>query len=107
MRYDLVCIMQNGTTEFKKIDEFDLMPFKIGSGVIDSTNNFLFKRKKVYYISDIQPNFKNMFKMCIWVKRVSPNPFSLNNEGIVELATLHRQLMKSDNDIMLQTLWVA
>ena len=107
MRYELMCLMRDGTMEYKLIDEFDLMPFKITQRLIDHKNNFLFNRQKIYYISDIQPNFKNMFKMSIRIKRINPAPPGLknfNNEGFLEVITLHRQLMKPINDVMLQTL---
>ena len=104
MRYDLICLMRDGTTEYKLIDEFDLMPFKITSGMIESINHFLFNGKKIYYISDIQPNSKNMLKMSIHSKRINQYSSSMNNESLLEVLILHTQLMKPMNDIMLQTL---
>ena len=65
MRYELVCLMRDVTKEYRLIDEFDLIPFKITTGLVDNMNLFLLNRQKIYYISDIQPNFKNMFKMSI------------------------------------------
>ena len=103
MRYELVCLMHDGTKEYKLINKFDLMSFKITTGLVDNINHFLFNRKKIYYISDIQPNFKNMFKMSIQTKRTSQNPSSINNESFLEIITLHTQLMKPVNDIMLKT----
>ena len=102
-----MCLMRDGTMEYKLIDEFDLMPFKITQGLIDHKNNFLFNIQKIYYISDIQPKFKNMLKFGIRIKRTNPAPPGLrtfNNEGFLEVNTLHTQLMKPVNDIIVQTL---
>ena len=43
--------MKDGTIDYKLIDEFNLMPFKITSSTIDGMNHFLFTNKK-YFISD-------------------------------------------------------
>ena len=104
MQYELVCFMLGGTIGHKLIDEFDLMSFKVTSGMIDSMNHFVFVNKR-YFISDIQPNYKNMFKMSIIrTERTSQNPSGLNNESLLEMLTLRTQMMKQVNDVMLQTL---
>lgn len=51
MWYKLACFMKDGTIDYKLIDEFNLMPFKITSSTIDGMNHFLFTNKK-YFISD-------------------------------------------------------
>lgn len=104
MSYEQMCFMRDGTIEYKLIDEFDLMPYKISSGMIDSMNHFLFNRQELYFLSDLQPNYKNMFKMSIRTKRVSQSPSRIDNESLLEVITLHTQLMKPVNDVMLQTL---
>ena len=104
MRYELMCFMRDGTVEYKLIDEFDLMPYKISSGMIDGINHFLFNRKKLCFISDLQPNYKNMFKMSVRTKRTSQNPSGIDKESLLEVITLHTQMMKPVNDVMLQTL---
>ena len=58
MRYELMCLMLDGTTEYKLIDELDLMPYKVTSGMIDNMNHFLFNRQKLYFISDLQPKLQ-------------------------------------------------
>lgn len=77
MRYELVCFMKDGTTEYKLLDEFDIMPYKITSGMVDGMNHFLFNQSenlsltgknykaKRWFIAEMQPNHKNMFKMTI------------------------------------------
>ena len=100
----LICFMRVGTIGYKLIDEFDLMPYKVSSGMIDGMNHFLFNRQKLFFISDIQPNYKNMFKMSIRTKRTSQDLSRIDNESLLEVITLHTQLMKRMNDVMLQTL---
>ena len=102
MQYELICFMRDGTIEHKLIDEFDLMPYKISSGMIDRMNHFLFNRQKLYFISDIQPKYKNMFKMSIRTKRTSQNPSGMDNESLLEVITLHTQMMKTMNDAMIK-----
>ena len=47
-RYKLECIMLDGTKESHLIDEIDLMPYKVGSGIINSINFFKLQ-KKIYF----------------------------------------------------------
>ena len=111
MRYKLVCLMKDVTTEYKLIDEFDMMPYKITSGVIDGMNQFLFNKSdnfntsdtqgKRYYVSDLQPNYKNMFKMTIRIKNVRSSQSGLNNESLLEILTYHTQMKKPINDDMI------
>ena len=103
MRYELMCFMIDGSTEYKLIDEFDMMPFKIVPGAVDDMNHFLFKGQKKYFISDLQPNYKNMFKMGVRIKNVASTQ-SLHNEGILEVLLIHRQNVKQLNDALLQVL---
>lgn len=103
MRYELMCFMIDGSTEYKLIDEFDMMPFKIVPGAVDDMNHFLFKGQKKYFISDLQPNYKNMFKMGVRIKNVASTQ-SLHNEGIFEVLLIHRQNVKQLNDALLQVL---
>ena len=103
MRYELMCFMLDGSVEFKLIEEFDIMPYKITPGVVDSMNHFIFTNKK-YFISDLQPNFNNMFRMSIRTKNVSSSQTGLNNESILETLLIHNQMMKQVNDVILQVL---
>ena len=82
MRYELECFMLDGSKEHRLIDDFDLMPFKVVPGIVGNMNHFIFTPKKRYFIPDIQPNYKNMFKMGIRTKRTSQNPSNLNNESM-------------------------
>ena len=89
MHYELMCFMDNSTIEYKLIDESDMMPFKAVSGVLDGQNHFIFKRQKIFFISNIQPRYKNMFKMAIRIKNVAPNQ-SLDNESVLSVFVQHR-----------------
>ena len=69
IKYELKCVMLDNTVDRRVIEEFDLMPFKKNpTGIVHYLNHFIFKNKK-YYISDIQPNFKNIFKMNVEMTR--------------------------------------
>ena len=104
MRYELMCFMLDGTTEYKLIEEFDIMPFKVTSGLVDGMNHFIFKGQKKYFIPDIQPKFKNMFKMCVCIKNVASTQTSLNNESILEVLLVHNYNTMKENDALLQVL---
>ena len=104
MRYELACFMVDGTTEYKLIDEFDIMPYKISSGMVDGMNHFFFKGERRYFISDLQPNFKKMFKVSVRIKNVASTQAGLNNESLLEVLTFHTHNMKQVNDAMLAVL---
>ena len=87
--------MSNGLFEYKLIDEFDHMPFKKAPGIVDSMNHFIFPPHKNYFVSDLVPNYKNMIKMYVRIKRLSPNLSGLNNESLIEVLTIHTQFMTS------------
>ena len=101
-KYELRCLMKDGTIETKLIEEFDLMPYKVTSGKVDDMNHFMFGLGKLYFLSQIQPNYKNMFKATIVVTQTSAR--STGNENILEVSLYHRQNMKQLNDSLLQVL---
>ena len=101
MRYELTCIMIDGTTEHKLIDEFDIMPYKIIPGILDATNNFFFKGERKYFISDIQPKYEKMYKATISIKNVASTVSGINNESLLEVVINHTQKMKQINDVMI------
>ena len=103
MRYELMCFMLDGSIEYKLIDEFDMMPFKIVNKIVDSQNHFIFLGKKKFFISDIQPKFKQMYKMAIRIKNVA-STHNLNNESVLEVVVYHTQKMKIVNDAMIQAI---
>ena len=79
------------------------MPFKKRKDIIiDYRNSFVFENKG-YYISDIQPNFKNVFRMNVEITRTAPTT-SMGNESLLQVEIRHFQNMKADNDVMLTTL---
>ena len=97
-KYELRCLMRDDTIETKLIEEFDLMPYKIGS-VIDDMNHFMFKRDKVYFLSDIQPNFKNMFKATVqWTQTSST---ATGNENVLVVSLFQSHDMKETNDAII------
>ena len=104
MRYELMCFMLDGTVEYKLISEFDMMPFKIVPGIVDGQNHFIFKGQKKFFISDIQPKFKLMYKMAVRIKNVASTQTTLNNESVLEVVVYHTQKMKIVNDAMIQAI---
>ena len=104
MRYELMCFMLDGTIEYKLISEFDMMPFKIVPGIVDGQNHFIFKGQKKFFISDIQPKFKLMYKMAIRIKNVASTQSNLNNESVLEVVVYHTQKIKIVNDVMIQAM---
>ena len=38
MRYEVRCIMKDGTIEYWDLDEFSIIPYKITSGIVDGMN---------------------------------------------------------------------
>ena len=104
MRYELMCFMLDGTIEYKLIDEFDMMPFKIVNKIVDDQNHFIFKGQKKFFLSDIQPKFKQMYKMAIRIKNVASTHSGINNESVLEVVLYHTQKMKQVNDAMIQAI---
>ena len=103
IKYELKCTFYDETVERVLIEEFNLMPFcKDKVNIIDYHHNFIFENKK-YFISDIQPNFKNVFRFTIEITRTQPTT-SLGNESLLQVEIRHLEKMKPLNDIMLQTL---
>ena len=102
MKYELRCLMRDGTIDIKLIEEFDLMPYKITSGEVNNMNHFEFGNDKLYFISVIQPNYKNMFKATVQCTQTSAR--STGNENVLEVSMYHRHFLKQVNDAMIQTL---
>ena len=104
IKYELKCIMVDNTVERRLIEEFGLIPFKKSTtGVVDYMNHFIFENRK-YYISDIQPNFEDIFKMNVKITRKNPDPPLLGNEGMLQIEIRHLEKMKPIKDVTLQTL---
>ena len=101
MRYELMCFMDDGTIEYKLIDEFDVMPYKTVPGVLDGQNHLIFKRQKIFFISSIQPRYKNMFKMAIRIKNVASTQSRLNNESVLSVFVHHRSKMEVLNNALI------
>ena len=103
IKYKLKCTFNDETVERVLIEEVNLMPFsKDKNNIIDYRHNFIFENKK-YYISDIQPNFKNVFRFTIEITRTQPST-SLGNESMLQVEIRHLEKMKPVNDVMLTTL---
>ena len=103
IQYKLKCTFLDGTIERPLIEEIDLAQYKINkSGSIDNRNSFIFKDKK-YFISDIQPNFKKVFRMNVEFIRTAPTT-SKGNETLLQVEIRHLEKMKPVNDAMLKTL---
>ena len=104
IKYELKCTMLDLTIERKLIEEIDLMPFKKEppDQTFDHRNSFIFENKK-YYTSDIQPKFKNAFRMNVEITRTAPST-SLGNESLLQIEIRHLEKMKPVNDEMLTTL---
>ena len=98
IKYELKWTMNGQTIEKKLIEEFDLMPFKKEPPAqsFDYRNSFIFENKK-YYISDIQPNFKNAYRMNIEITRTQPTT-SMGNKSMLRVEIRHFQNMKEVND---------
>ena len=79
--------MKHATTEIKDIDEFDLMPCRLGSGAILGTNHFVFNDDKIFHISDVHPNFKNIVKFFIRIEQ--KNDITTGNESVVQFQIIH------------------
>ena len=104
MKYELMCFMLDNTIEYKLIDEFDMMPYKIVPGKLDNENHFIFKGQKKFFISDLQPNYKNMFKMCVRIRNTASTVSGIANESLPETVIIHTQKMKPVNDVMIQAI---
>ena len=102
IKYELRCMMKDGSVEFKDLNEFYIIPYKVADKIVDGMNIINFNDDRIYVISDIQPNFKNMVQMSMRFKQT--NVENLGNESFLEVAIIHRKLMKAENDITLQTL---
>ena len=69
------------------------MPFKMHQIVhVDYLNHFIFENNK-YYISDIQPNFKNVIKMNVEITRSNSDPPLLGNESMLQIEMRHLEKM--------------
>ena len=89
----------DGTIRKPLIEEFNLIPFfKDKNNIIDYRHNFIFGNKK-YHISDIQPKFKETFRMNVEITRTQPTT-SLGNENMLQVEIRHFQNMKAANDVM-------
>ena len=62
--------MKDRTVEYKDLDEFYIIPYKVADKIVDGMNICNFNDDKIYVISDIQPNFKNMVQMSICFKQM-------------------------------------
>ena len=101
IQYKLKCTFLDGTIERPVIEEIDMAQYKINkSGSVDYRNNFIFKDKK-YYISDIQPNFKNVFRMNVEIIRTAPTT-SKGNESMLQVEIRHLEKMKLINNKMME-----
>ena len=79
------------------------MPFKKKKdGSIDYQNSFVFENKK-YYIYDIQPHYKDVFRMNVEITRTQPTTL-LGNESMLQVEITHLEKMKPINDVMLPKL---
>lgn len=83
------CTLLDGTIETKEVEEFDLMPYKIGNGIINNVNIFLMQKK--YYVSDIFPHYKKIAYM--YIKFEQTNPGTFDNKSTIKVVTLHKQPM--------------
>ena len=101
IKYELRCLMKDGTIEEKLIDEFDLMPFKVGN-IIDDMNHFHFQGKKFFFISMIQPNYKNMFKASVQMTQTSDK--ATGNENHLVVSMWHRYNLKKENTLLIKAI---
>ena len=101
IKYELRCLMKDGTIEEKLIEEFDLMPFKVGN-IIDDMNHFHFQGKKFYFISLIQPNYKNMFKASVQITQTSNR--ATGNESHLVVSMWHRYDLKKENALLIRAI---
>ena len=99
MRYELVCFMKDGSTEYKLIDEFDIMPYKLIPGIVDAANTFLYD--KIFFLSDLQPNHANMAMFNIRIKNVASTQTSLNNESVLNIILFNKVYQKAANDAII------
>ena len=102
MRYELVCFMKDGTTEHKLIEEFNVMPYKLLPGLVDSANTFLYDKK--YFLSDLQPNYENMAMFNIRIKNVASTQTSLNNESVLNIIIYNKVDQKAINDAIIASI---
>ena len=85
IKYELKCIMKDFTVVRPIMKEFDLMPFKKNpTGKVEHLHNFVFENKK-YYISEIQPDFKNIFKMNVEITTTNRSPPTFGNESMLQI----------------------
>ena len=59
----------------------------------------MFKKDKVYFISQIQPNFKNMFKATVQWTQTSARTTS--NENVLVVSLFQSHYMKETNDAII------
>ena len=99
MRYELACFMKDGTTEYKLIEEFNVMPYKLIPGVVDLSNTFLYDKR--YFLSDLQPNYANMAMFNIRIKNVGSTQSGLNNESVLNIIIYNKVDQKATNDAII------